>query len=115
MTILEKVERQQLIAYIETLVNEELITEQDIIDYFNPQPLTEEQTNIVVKLKEKNDLTLEEKEIINIAIQPKQNIKAKSLLKGKSAFVKFLVEYKLDTMFNAFLLTCILTFVEKLS
>jgi len=100
MNILEKVERQQLIAYIETLVNEELITEQDIVDYFSPQPLTEEQTNIVVKLKEKNDLTLEEKEIISVAIQPKQNIKAKSLLKGKSAFVKFLVEYKLDTMFN---------------
>jgi hypothetical protein len=98
--ILDKAERQQLIAFIEALVSDNIIEENDIQDFFNAKPLTENEKAIISKLKEKQELSLEEKKVISDAIGSKQNIKVKSLIKGKSAFIKFLVEWKLDTMFN---------------
>ena len=100
MKILDKAERQQLIAFIEALVSDNIIEENDIQDFFNAKPLTENEKAIISKLKEEKELSLEDKKVITDIMNTKQNIKVKSLIKGKNAFVKFLVEWKLDTMFS---------------
>ena len=100
MNILSSAERQKIELFIESLIEQEIISQSDIEDYFVGNELSEQEKLIIDNLKNGKDLTLEEKTHIAEITKPKLKVKCKSLIKSKNKFIAFIVEYKINTLFN---------------
>lgn len=100
MNILNSVERQKLELFIESLVEQEIISQIDIENYFIGNELSEQEKLIIDDLKNGTDLSLEEKTHIGEITKSKFKVKCRSLIKSQNKFIAFIVEYKINTLFN---------------
>lgn len=99
--LLDKMTKQQIIDLVCELCECGKIESAIIERELTPKQITNEQKAILVKLRNKEQLTDTDLSFIADTLQKKENTKITSILKGKDLFAEELVQYKINSFFNS--------------
>lgn len=100
--VIEKLEnktKNDLLDIVENFLECEILTEDDF-DFLFEDELSTEEKQIIQLLKDKQSLSIEQKEYVEECLNKKGNVKTKSILRSKNAFLSFLVQFKIDYYFD---------------
>lgn len=97
---LDKLTKTDLLDIIENFIESGILECEDFDFLIDNGELSTEQIEVIHKLKNKEILSDEDKQLINSAIEKKAKTKTKSLAKSKDKFLSFLAEFKIDYWFN---------------
>lgn len=99
-SLLEKKTKTELIDLICSFVSNGELSMQSLQDSVMENGLTEQEIEIINKVKRQETLTTTELEYINKRLDKRKHSKVNSLIKGSNKFDSFLVSTKLDGFFN---------------
>lgn len=93
--------KNELITLIMSMIEDELLSAENLLKYLIPKNLNEFEIHILEKLKiGKQSLTEAEIEFVQVCLAKKQNVKISSILSSTKKFEASVVKYKLNKCFN---------------
>lgn len=98
--LLNKMTKQEIIDLVCNLCEDDKIDKSVIEFELHPKKITDEQLSILGKLDRKEQLVGTDLLLVTETLQQKQNVKVASLLKSSDAFIKELVNYKVNSLFS---------------